>query len=197
MKQEGADKGRRRFLTGAATVVGGTGAAFVAVPFLSYWQPSARTKAAGAPIETNVSKLEPGQLITISWRGKPIWVFRRTKDELDKLPKLNGRLRDPQSKVASQQPPYAANATRSIRPEVGVLIGICTHLGCIPLYKPEVGSVDADWPGGFFCPCHGSKYDLAGRVFTGVPAPMNLEVPPYWFPSENVVTIGEHKEGSA
>ncbi|MGD8710872.1 MAG: ubiquinol-cytochrome c reductase iron-sulfur subunit [Ectothiorhodospiraceae bacterium] len=197
MKQEGADKSRRRFLTGAATVVGGVGAAYTAVPFLAYWKPSARTEAAGAPVEAEIGKLEPGQLINIEWRGKPIWVFQRSEGDLDTLPELNDELRDPLSKVESQQPPYAQNLPRSIKPEIGVLVGICTHLGCSPLYKPEHGSVSSDWKGGFFCPCHGSTYDLAGRVFKGVPAPLNLVVPPYWFPADGRIVIGEHEEGGA
>ncbi|WP_440996877.1 ubiquinol-cytochrome c reductase iron-sulfur subunit [Arhodomonas sp. SL1] len=197
MNQDGTDRSRRRFLTGAVTVVGGAGVVATAVPFLSYWQPSARAQAAGAPVEVDISKLEPGQRISLEWRGKPIWVFRRSEDMLAKLPELNDRLRDPESSVESQQPPYAQNETRSIRPEVGVLNPICTHLGCIPLYRPEVGSVDADWPGGLFCPCHGSKFDMAGRVFQGVPAPTNLEVPPYWYPEENRIVVGEHQDGGA
>lgn len=197
MNQDGADRSRRRFLTGAVTVVGGAGVVATAVPFLSYWQPSARARAAGAPVEVDVSKLKPGQRISVVWRGKPIWVYRRSEAAVEELPQLNDRLADPQSKVASQQPPYAQNITRSIRPQVGVLIPICTHLGCIPLYRPQEGSVDASWPGGFFCPCHGSKYDLAGRVYSGMPAPLNLQVPPYWYPAENRLIVGEHQDGGA
>jgi len=192
MKQDGADQSRRRFLTGAATVVGGTGLAITAVPFIKYWLPSERTKAAGAPIEVDISKMEPGQLLNEEWRGKPIWILRRTDGMLNTLPKMNDRLRDPQSKVESQQPPYAQNLHRSIKAEYLVLVAICTHLGCVPLYKPEAGSVTDDWLGGFFCPCHGSKYDLAGRVFQGVPAPLNLEVPPYGYPDEHTIVVGEH-----
>ncbi len=197
MNQEGADRSRRRFLTGAVTVVGGAGAVATAIPFLSYWQPSARTQAAGAPVEADISQLRPGQRINVEWRGKPIWIFRRTEEDVEQLPELNDQLRDPESAVASQQPPYAQNTARAIKPEIGVLVGICTHLGCSPLYRPEQGSVDAGWPGGFFCPCHGSKFDLAGRVFQGVPAPTNLVVPPYWYPSDGRVIVGEHQDGEA
>lgn len=197
MKQEGVNKSRRRFLTGATTVVGGVGAAFTAVPFLSYWRPSARAQAAGAPVEQDISKLETGQLINIEWRGKPVWVFRRDERDLASLDKLTEVLADPKSTVESQQPPYCQNQTRSIRPEIGVIVGICTHLGCSPSYRPERGSVGPDWLGGFFCPCHGSKFDLAGRVYEGVPAPTNLEIPPYWYPEEDRVVVGEHKEGAA
>lgn len=198
MKREGADLRRRRLLTGAASVVGGVGVAYTAIPFLSYWQPGTQAEAAAAPVEVDISKLEPGQKIDLDWRGKPIWVFRRSSRELEMLAKVNNLLRDPHSKVTSQQPPYCQNLSRSIKPEYGVIIGICTHLGCIPLYEPEPGSVDGEWPGGFFCPCHGSKYDLAGRVYKGVPAPTNLAVPPYWYPSESRIIIGEHPgEGAA
>ncbi len=196
MKQEGVDKNRRRFLTGATTVVGGVGAAFVAVPFLSYWNPSARTQAAGAPVEAEIGNLEPGQLINIEWRGKPVWVFRRSEQGMESLDALTDELADPTSEVA-QQPEYARNQHRSIRPEIGVLVGICTHLGCSPSFRPERGAVSGDWLGGFYCPCHGSKFDLAGRVYSGVPAPTNLEVPPYWFPDDNRIIVGEDEEGAA
>lgn len=194
MKRDGADLKRRRLLTGAAGVVGGVGMAYVAVPFITYWQPGTQAEAGAAPVEVDISKLAPGQKIDLEWRGKPIWIFRRSPRELDILPKVNDLLRDPLSAVASQQPPYCQNLPRSIRPEYGVIIGLCTHLGCIPLYQPAPGSVDEEWPGGFFCPCHGSKYDLAGRVYKGVPAPLNLAVPPYWYPSESRIIIGEHRE---
>ena len=197
MKPQGPDLKRRRLLTGAAGVVGGVGVAYAAVPFLTYWQPSVQAEAAGAPVEVDISKLEPGQKIDVDWRGKPIWIFRRTPKELENLSELNNLLRDPHSKVATQQPPYCQNLPRSIRPEYGVIIGICTHLGCIPLYEPQPGSVDNAWPGGFFCPCHGSKYDLAGRVYKGVPAPLNLAIPPYWYPSGSRIIIGEHQEEGA
>lgn len=190
MAKDGADLGRRRFLTAATTVVGGVGVVYAVVPFLSYMQPSARTQAAGAPVEVDISKLEPGQMITVQWRGKPIWVLRRTQRMLETLPELNDELRDPDSKIASQQPPYAANLHRSRRPEILVLVGICTHLGCSPKFRPEPGSVSEEWAGGFFCPCHGSTFDFAGRVFQGVPAPTNLVVPPYQFLTDNLLLVG-------
>lgn len=195
MNQDGADKGRRRFLTAAATVVGGVGAAFTAVPFLAYWKPSARAQAAGAPVEVDVSKLEYGQRVTTQWRGKPVWVVRRQEEVLKKLPSLNDTLRDPLSKVVSQTPPYCRNIPRAIKPEYLVVVAICTHLGCVPLYKPYPDDEDmgVPWFGGFFCPCHGSKYDLSGRVYQGVPAPMNLEVPPYRYAKDNVIVVGEDK----
>lgn len=198
MSEQDVDLRRRRFLTGAAGVVGGAGAVAAAVPFIAYLQPSARTQAAGAPVEVDIAKLAPGQMITIEWRGKPVYVLRRTQAHLEALQALSDELRDPDSE-APQQPPYARNPYRSVKPEIFVAIGICTHLGCAPTYRPEVGPADlgADWPGGFFCPCHGSRFDLAGRVYKGVPAPTNLEVPPYRFLSETTLLIGSDKEGQA
>jgi ubiquinol-cytochrome c reductase iron-sulfur subunit len=192
MTSEGVDKSRRRFLTAATTVVGGVGAGFVAVPFLASFQPSAKAQAIGAPVEADISKLEPGQLLTVQWRGKPVWVVYRTPEAVQAMPTLNGQLRDPDSKVVDQQPSYATNPTRSIRPEIGVIVGICTHLGCSPTYRPEMAPADlgSEWKGGFFCPCHGSRFDLAGRVFQGVPAPINLEVPPHAFLSDSRLIIG-------
>jgi ubiquinol-cytochrome c reductase iron-sulfur subunit len=193
------DTGKRRFLTAAASVVGGAGAVAVAVPFVSSMLPSAKAEAAGAPVEVDISKLEIGQLLTVEWRGKPVWIFRRSPEALDNLKTLEASLRDPKSEVASQQPEYCQNDTRSIRDELMVLVGICTHLGCSPTYRPEMGPADlgADWKGGFFCPCHGSRFDLAGRVFQGVPAPINLQVPPYHFLGDNLVVVGEDAEGAA
>ena len=195
MKQDGADQSKRRFLTGAATVVGGTGLVLTAVPFINYWLPSARTKAAGAPVEVDVSKLEPGQRVSPEWRGKPVWVLRRTHEMLRKLhsPDLEARLRDPDSQK-EQQPEYVSNELRSIRPDILVVVAICTHLGCIPNFHPETGQVrfDSQWPGGYFCPCHGSKFDFAGRVFKNVPAPLNLVIPPHRFTERNSVIIGEN-----
>jgi len=196
MDEEGVNQGRRRFLTWTTTAVGAVGAGFTAVPFLNYWNPSARAQAAGAPVEQDISKLKPGQTINIEWRGKPVMVYRRDEGELETLKAITERLRDPESKV-DQQPEYCTNAYRSIRPEIGVIVAICTHLGCSPKYRPEPDSVGDDWPGGLYCPCHGSKFDLAGRVYKGVPAPMNLEVPPHWFPREDVIIVGEHQEGGA
>lgn len=193
------DTGKRRFLTAAASVVGGAGAVAAAVPFVSSMLPSAKAEAAGAPVEVDISKLEMGQLLTVEWRGKPVWIYRRSPETLDTLPTLDDKLRDPHSDVASQQPEYCQNEVRSIREELMVVVGICTHLGCSPTYRPEMAPADlgADWKGGFFCPCHGSTYDLAGRVFKGVPAPMNLPVPPYHFEGDSVVVVGEDAKGAA
>lgn len=192
MSTDGVDTSRRRFLTAAASVVGGVGAVYAAVPFLASMAPSERARAAGAPVEVDISKLESGQKINVEWRGKPVWVVKRTPEMLAALPGMDGMLADPKSE-APQQPDYAKNAVRSLKPEVLVLVGICTHLGCSPTYKPEVAPEDmgADWKGGFFCPCHGSKFDLAGRVYSGVPAPTNLIVPPHRYVGESVILIGE------
>lgn len=196
MSNDGADNNRRRFLVAATSVVGAVGVVGAAVPFLTSWWPSARAQAAGAPVEADISKLEPGAKLTVEWRGKPVWIVNRTKATLENLPKLDDRLRDPHSEV-DQQPPYAKNEYRSRKPEYLVCVGICTHLGCSPTYRPEIGPADlgADWLGGFFCPCHGSRFDLAGRVFKGVPAPTNLVVPPYTYLTETRILIG--KDGGA
>jgi len=186
---------RRRFLTTASAVIGGVGIAYAAVPFIASWNPSAKTQAAGAPVEVDISKLQPGQQVTIEWRGKPVWVINRTTTMLEDLPKLNELLRDPDSDT-DQQPKYAHNLYRSIKPEYFVAIGICTHLGCVPNYRPDIGSVSPDWLGGFFCPCHGSKFDLAGRVYKGVPAPLNLEIPPYTYVSETIIQVGGEHQGA-
>jgi ubiquinol-cytochrome c reductase iron-sulfur subunit len=196
MSQDGANKSRRRFLTGAVTAAGGVGVAYTAVPFLAYWNPSATTRAAGAPVEVDTSTLEPGQKMDISWRGQPVWVIRRSETAVDRLAEVEDRLSDPGSAVGSQQPAYAQNAHRSIDPEFLVLIPICTHLGCIPSYMPQPGSLDADWQGGFFCPCHGSKFDMAGRVYAGVPAPTNLQVPPHRIADNGVLVVGEDQEAA-
>lgn len=192
MATEGVDKDKRRFLTASTAVVGAVGAGFVAVPFVASWSPSERAKTAGAPVEVDISKLQDGQKVTVEWRGKPVWIVKRTAKSLDDLKGLDDGLRDPASENA-QQPEYAQNATRSIKPEILVLVGICTHLGCSPTYRPELAPADlgADWKGGFFCPCHGSKFDLAGRVYSGVPAPLNLEVPPHFYKSDRVILVGE------
>lgn len=192
MSTEGVDKTRRRFLIAATSAVGAVGAAFVAVPFIASMQPSAKAQAAGAPVEVDISKVEPGQRITVEWRGKPVWVVHRTEDDLKNLPSLDGQLRDPASDVASQQPPYAKNPTRAIKPEYLVVVGICTHLGCSPSYvrASDPHALGDDWKGGFFCPCHGSRFDLAGRVYQGVPAPTNLVVPPYTYIDDNRVLVG-------
>ncbi|MDQ2696363.1 MAG: ubiquinol-cytochrome c reductase iron-sulfur subunit [Pseudomonadota bacterium] len=187
--------GRRRVLTAATSVIGGVGVAFAAVPFVAAWWPSERAQAAGAPVEVDISKLEPGARITVEWRGKPVWVIKRTERMLEGLPANDASLRDPKS-ANEQQPAYAQNEHRSIKPEILVLVGICTHLGCSPTYRPEFAPDDlgADWRGGFFCPCHGSRFDMAGRVYQAVPAPLNLEVPPYMFLDDTRVLVGADSE---
>ncbi len=193
MATVGVDKSRRRFLIAATSVVGGAGAAAVAVPFLSSMQPSARARAAGAPVEVDVSKVEPGQLIRVEWRGKPVWIVHRTEEMLKGLSEITDRLDDPDSLVETQQPAYAKNEVRSIKPPYLVLVGICTHLGCSPTFRPDVAPADlgSEWKGGFFCPCHGSRFDLAGRVYKNVPAPTNLEVPPHSYLTESRILLGE------
>ena len=160
---------------------------------ISSWLPSAKAKAAGAPVEVNIGRMEPGQQVTVEWRGKPVWIIKRTDTMLNQLLQHEASLRDPDSRV-EQQPEYAKNRNRSIKPEYLVLIGICTHLGCSPKYVPTLGELGANWPGGFYCPCHGSTFDMAGRVFKGVPAPSNLEVPPYSYLSDDVIIIGQDKD---
>jgi len=197
MNREGVDTSKRQFLTSALSVVGAVGAGYLAVPFLSQMQPSAKAMAAGAPVEVDLSKMEPGQLIRAAWRGKPVWVLNRTPEVIDTLGTLDSKLADPMSNE-SVQPEYSKNALRSIKPEIFVAVGLCTHLGCSPTFRPEIAPSDlgADWKGGFFCPCHGSWFDLAGRVFRGVPAPTNLEVPPYRYVNDNLIVIGEDSEAS-
>ena len=187
---EVVDKERRKFLLTATKIVGSVGCAFAATPFISSWLPSAKAMAAGAPIEVDLSKMEPGQQVTVEWRGKPVWIIKRTESMLNTLPKTRERLRDPDSE-AIQQPIYAKNEHRSRTKNYLVLVGVCTHLGCSPKFKPTLGELGPSWPGGFYCPCHGSTFDLVGRVFQGVPAPLNLEVPPYYFPKNDFVVIGE------
>lgn len=188
-----SDPQRRKMLVRGASAVGGLGAVALALPMIASMSPSARAKAAGAPVEADISKLAPGQLLTVEWRGKPVWIVNRSEESLGALETELDRLSDPESAVESQQPEYARNIPRSIKPEYFVVIGLCTHLGCSPTYRPEIAPADLgdDWDGGFFCPCHGSKFDLAGRVYAGVPAPTNLEVPPYRFESEELVVVGE------
>ena len=187
------DVKRRRMLIAATSVVGAAGTAAFATPLLMSWMPSERAKAAGAPVEVNISKAEPGQLVRVIWRGKPIWLVKRTEQMLKDLPSNNTLLKDPESSKETQQPAYAKNKTRSRKPEMLVLIGICTHLGCSPTYRPEIGPADlgADWKGGWYCPCHGSRFDMAGRVFKNVPAPTNLVVPPHYYKSDNLILVGE------
>jgi len=186
-------------LVTGASLVGGLGAVALAAPMVASMSPSERAKAAGAPVEADISKLEPGQRMTVEWRGKPVWVLNRTPEALESLAKVSGELADPES-AQEQQPEYARNETRSIKPELLVMVGICTHLGCSPTYRPEVAAADlgADWLGGFFCPCHGSKFDFSGRVYSGVPAPLNMEIPPYKFLSDTLILIGvDQEEGVA
>lgn len=196
MTCEQINTGRRRFLVAATAFMGGIGALFATVPFISSWFPSARAKAAGAPVQVDIGKIQPGDRLVVEWRGKPVWIIRRSPTELENLKNETVSLRDPESNV-DQQPTYAKNEFRSRTPEYLILVGVCTHLGCSPNYVPGIGALGPSWPGGFYCPCHGSKFDLAGRVFTGVPAPINLEVPPYRFLSETVVVIGEDESGIA
>jgi ubiquinol-cytochrome c reductase iron-sulfur subunit len=187
MSSDEVDNSRRRFLTAGTVVVGAVGTVVVAVPFLKSWNPSERAKTAGAPVEANIGKLEPGQQLIIKWRGKPVWVVRRDQKALATLATVADQLRDAASDE-SDQPEYAKNEHRSRKPEYLIIEGICTHLGCSPTYQREITS---DFQGGFFCPCHGSKFDFAGRVYQGVPAPTNLPVPPHYFVSDDVVRIGE------
>lgn len=194
MSTDGVDNSRRTFLVGLTAGAGALGAAAAAVPFVMAWTPSARAKAAGAPISIDISKVDVGGFVIYEWRGKPTWILHRTPEMLESLPKLDANLRDPKSDE-EQQPAYAQNATRSIKPEILVLLGVCTHLGCSPRYEKQP-TVDLQF-GGFFCACHGSKYDFAGRVYKGVPAPLNLQVPPHYYQSENVIVIGEEKGSAA
>ncbi|MBK8959187.1 MAG: ubiquinol-cytochrome c reductase iron-sulfur subunit [Proteobacteria bacterium] len=198
MSETAVDLDRRRFLTGTAVVIGGIGAATAAVPFIASFQPSARAKAIGAPVEADISIIEPSQQVTFKWRGKPVWVLRRTPEQVEALKASDGPvLGDPESQK-SEQPEFAANPWRSSKPEFLVLVGVCTHLGCSPSFRPlPDADTGADWKGGYFCPCHGSKFDLAGRVFAGVPAPTNMTVPPYKYLSDTRILIGESDGGSA
>jgi ubiquinol-cytochrome c reductase iron-sulfur subunit len=190
--------GRRRFLLVATSVAGAVAGVGIATPFMRSMMPSERAKAAGAPVEVDVDKLEPGMLLTVEWRGKVVWILRRTPEMLGTLEKLNAQLADPDSQ-REQQPAYAQNPVRSIKPEILVVEGVCTHLGCSPVYRKDIAPADlgADWLGGFFCPCHGSKFDLAGRVYKGVPAPSNLVVPPHTYLSDSRLLIGSESKESA
>ena len=198
MASEGkVDCGRRRLIV-ATAAVGGIGAVATVVPFVASMLPSERAKAAGAPVEVDISKLAPGQMMTVEWRGKPVWIINRSKEMLDSLKKTDDKVSDPNSEKP-MQPAYCKNETRSIKPEIFVAVGICTHLGCSPTEKLKSGSdsgIAADWPGGFLCPCHGSTFDLAGRVYKSKPAPDNLEVPPYMYLSDAKIVIGEDKKGA-
>ena len=198
MSSEAVNDGRRRFLTAATSVVGVAGVVGIAVPFVGSWNPSAKAKAAGAPVKADISKLEPGQMVVVEWRGKPVYVVRRTEEQIADLDRLDDQLKDPASEI-SKQPGYIQGVARALRPEYLVVEGLCTHLGCAPKYRPEVGAADLggdDWLGGFFCPCHGSKFDLSGRVFSGVPASTNLIVPPYSYEGDDVLVIGVDAEAA-
>ena len=198
MSAEGVNKQRRRFLVATTSAVGAVGAGFAAVPFVKSWMPSAKARAIGAPVEVNVSKLKDGQILKVQWRGQTIGVLKRSQQTLDLLPTVDDELRDPESSE-SEQPAYAANEARALRPEYLVVNMHCTHLGCIPQLIPEVGPqpFDDDWKGGFYCPCHKSKFDMAGRVYSGMPAPANLRVPPYAFVDDQNIVIGSNPEGAA
>lgn len=198
MADSNVDRGKRRFLVAATSAMGGVAGVAVAVPFVMSMTPSARARAAGAPVEVDISNVEPGMMITIEWRGKPVWIVHRTPEMLASLPKIDAAMADPKSS-APMQPDYARNEGRSIKPEYLVLVGICTHLGCSPSEKLAAGAdggMGSDWPGGFFCPCHGSKFDLAGRVYKGAPAPNNLEVPPYVYLSDTRLIVGSDSKGA-
>ncbi len=199
---EPVNTGRRRFLTVTTAVVGAVGAGFAAVPFIKSWKPSAQAQLAGAPVTADLSGLEPGQRLVLEWRGQPIWIVRRSEAILEALPTLDDRLADPMSKNEDQQPAYvlATNPElRSIMPEISVLVGLCTHLGCAPEMVAEIRPepYDPDWKGGYFCPCHKSRFDMAGRVFAGVPAPTNLVVPPHYYESATTIVIGLDPPGAA
>ncbi len=196
MSSDGVNNGRRKFLIAATSAVGAVGVGAAAVPFIASWLPSAKAKAVGAPVEVNISKLNAGQILKVQWRGQTIGVLKRNQDMLGHLPEVDNKLRDPDS-ASSLQPEYAINESRALDPEYLVVNMHCTHLGCIPELIPQVGAqpFDPDWKGGFYCPCHKSKFDLAGRVYTGVPAPTNLTIPPYSFIDDQHILIGVNPEG--
>ena len=191
--------GRRRFLTATTAVVGAVGAGIAAVPFIKSWNPSARAKLAGAPVTADISGLQEGQRLILEWRGQPIWIVKRSKAVLDALPTLDANLRDPQSENLDQQPAYIKGVTRSLKPEISVLEGLCTHLGCSPEMAAEIKPepYDPNWKGGYFCPCHKSRFDMAGRVYLGVPAPTNLVVPPHHFADDTTIVVGVDPQGAA
>ncbi|HUH57256.1 MAG TPA: ubiquinol-cytochrome c reductase iron-sulfur subunit, partial [Pseudomonadales bacterium] len=192
---DGVNAGRRRFLVAATSVVGAAGAVGVAIPFLGSWAPSAKAKAAGAPVRVNISKIGPGEQVVAEWRGQPVFVLHRTPEIMEGLKKVEVKLIDPQSKE-SEQPTYVDPEERSIKPELLIVLGVCTHLGCAPTFRPEVAPVDLgpEWVGGYFCACHGSRYDLAGRVYKAQPAPLNLPVPPHSYETDDIVIIGVDEE---
>jgi ubiquinol-cytochrome c reductase iron-sulfur subunit len=198
MPTEGVNKKRRRFLVATTAAVGAVGAGFAAVPFIQSWQPSAKAQSMGAPVQVDITKLEPGQLLKLQWRGQTIGVLRRTPESLRLLPEVTPDLRDPES-LESEQPAFAQNEARALKEEYLVVNMHCTHLGCVPQLVPQVGpqSFQENWKGGFFCPCHKSKFDMAGRVYTGVPAPTNLKIPPYSYIDNRTLLIGVSQEGVA
>ncbi|HET6491767.1 MAG TPA: ubiquinol-cytochrome c reductase iron-sulfur subunit [Burkholderiales bacterium] len=198
MADQELDKSKRRFLVAATGVAGGVATGAVAVPFVASMLPSERAKAAGAPVEADIGALEPGQMMVVEWRGKPVWIVHRTKEMLEAVKADDEKVADPSSK-RSEQPKYAANEFRAIKPEYLVVVGICTHLGCSPVdkFQPQPEPFDSDWKGGFYCPCHGSLFDLAGRVYKNKPAPDNLTVPPYTFAGDTKILIGEDKNTKA
>ena len=194
--------GRRRFLTATTAVVGAVGAGFAAVPFIKSWNPSERAKLAGAPVTADISALQEGERLMLEWRGQPIWIVKRSQAVLQALPTLNDKLRDPKSENVEQQPDYIRQANpelRSLKPEISVLVGLCTHLGCSPEMVAKIGPApfDPEWKGGYFCPCHKSKFDMAGRVYQGVPAPTNLVVPPHHFADDTTIVVGVDPQGAA
>ncbi|NLZ79183.1 MAG: ubiquinol-cytochrome c reductase iron-sulfur subunit [Gammaproteobacteria bacterium] len=195
MSNDGVNTGRRRFLVAATSVVGAAGAAGAAIPFLGSWAPSAKAKAAGAPVRVNINKVQPGQQIVAEWRGQPVFVLHRTPEIMEGLKTIDAQMADPQSQQ-SDQPDYVDASARSIKPELLIVLGVCTHLGCSPTFRPEVAPADLgpEWVGGYFCACHGSRYDLAGRVYKGQPAPLNLPVPPHSYETDNVILIGVDEE---
>jgi len=190
---------RRHFLSVATSVAGVAGVGMAAVPFVMSFKPNAKAQALGAPVQVDISKLEDGQMVRHMWRGKPVWVLRRSPEMLERMHASGAKLADPHSEVESQQPSYARNVERALKPEILVVLGVCTHLGCAPIERFDVAPADLgpDWVGGFYCPCHGSKFDLSGRVYAGVPAPTNLPVPPYRFLSETLILVGDDTGANA
>ncbi|MEQ1667631.1 MAG: ubiquinol-cytochrome c reductase iron-sulfur subunit [Sulfuriferula sp.] len=197
MSNQQVDRSKRRFLVAATTAMGGIAGAVVLTPFVMSMLPSERAKAAGAPVEVDISKVEPGMLLAVEWQGKPVWIVNRTPETLTGLPKLDSQLLDPNSDKP-QQPAYCKNTGRSIKPNYLVVVGICTHLGCSPTFRPELAPADlgSDWKGGWFCPCHGSRYDLAARVYKNVPAPLNMEVPPHKYLTDSRILVGVDEKGA-
>jgi ubiquinol-cytochrome c reductase iron-sulfur subunit len=196
MSEHVVDTGRRKMLTVSASVMGAAGVAVALVPFAASMSPSAEALAAGAPVEVDISKIEPGQKIQVEWRRKPVWIVKRTDKMIDTLRDVTPKLRDPNSDNLDMQPEIMRTETRSLRPDILVLVGLCTHLGCSPTYRPEIAPDDLgpEWEGGFYCPCHGSRFDISGRVYKSMPANANLEVPPYKFVDENLLVVGELDE---